>query len=49
MLIRICGNCKTYSYNNGPSKNGGCQKDNGETTSPLSPACKEFNSKKRVN
>lgn len=48
MLIKICGNCKTYSYNNGPGNNGGCKKTKGETTSPLAPACKEFNSKRGV-
>ena len=45
MLIKICGNCKTYQYNNGPGRNGGCSNSNGETTSPLSTACEKFNSK----
>ena len=47
MLIKICGNCKTYHYNNGPGYNGGCTNNNGETTSPLSDACEKFNPKKR--
>lgn len=44
MLIKICGNCKTYNYHNGPGRNGGC-KDKSETTSPLSDACTKFKPK----
>ena len=49
MLIKICGNCKTYNYHNGPGHDGGCRKDKGETISPLAPACTEFHSKGSVN
>lgn len=48
MLIKICGNCKTYQYRNGPGNSGGCKKNSGETVSPLAPACNDFNSKRRV-
>lgn len=44
MLIKICGNCKTYHYKNGPKNNGGCEKK-GETYSPLASACREFKPK----
>lgn len=44
MLIRICGNCKSYIYHN-PAANGGCP-NNKKAFSPLSETCPEFQPKK---
>lgn len=44
MLIKICGNCKTYNYNKGPANKGGCRKTKG-TLSPLATPCNDYKPK----
>lgn len=44
MLIKICGNCQTYKYNNGPASKGGCNKK--RTLSPLASVCDDYKPKR---
>ena len=45
-LIEICGNCKTYRYDD-PASEGGCLKTRGKLLSPLAPVCNDYEPKKR--
>ena len=42
-MIKICGNCKNYTFKGNPSNNGDCTKKGFGSYTPLKEACELFN------